>query len=80
VWEEAGLRGVLEEAPTDTYQYTKNGTIYRVMVFVMQVTEVAETWLEDHRRIRRWIRPHDVEQYVQVSGMRRMLNRLQAKM
>src|SRR5262245_10997818 len=52
-WEEAGLRGVLGCAPVGSYRYEKNGATYRVAVFLMQVTEAAATWPEDHRRKRR---------------------------
>jgi 8-oxo-dGTP pyrophosphatase MutT (NUDIX family) len=76
-WEEAGVRGVLEDAPVDSYQYEKNGAIYHVVVFLMHVTEAAATWPEDHRRTRRWIRPHEIEHFVQVAGMRRVLARVQ---
>src|SRR5262245_8586405 len=74
-WEEAGLRGLLEDAPFDSYEYEKNGATYQVVVFLMQVTEVEATWPEHHRRARRWIRPDEIEQLVQGMGMRRVLGR-----
>jgi 8-oxo-dGTP pyrophosphatase MutT (NUDIX family) len=75
-WEEAGLRGIVDDEPVDSYEYEKNGATYRVVVFLMRVTEAAATWPEDDRRTRRWIRPHEIEQLVQVAGMRRVLRSL----
>jgi 8-oxo-dGTP pyrophosphatase MutT (NUDIX family) len=75
-WEEAGLRGILEDAPVGTYQYEKKGATYQVAVFLMHVTETAAIWPEDYRRSRRWIRAHQIEQFVEVAGMRRILNRI----
>jgi 8-oxo-dGTP pyrophosphatase MutT (NUDIX family) len=76
-WEEAGLRGVIEERSVDSYQYKKNGATYQVDVFLMQVTDAAENWPEDHRRSRLWIRPEEIDKFVQVDGMRRILRRLE---
>ena len=76
-WEEAGLLGVLENAPVGSYRYEKNGATYRVLVFLMRVTEAAATWPEDHRRLRRWIYPSQIAQFVQAPGMRRVLGRIQ---
>jgi 8-oxo-dGTP pyrophosphatase MutT (NUDIX family) len=40
-WEEAGLKGSIHDEPLGSYEYQKNGATYRVIVFVMEVTEVA---------------------------------------
>jgi 8-oxo-dGTP pyrophosphatase MutT (NUDIX family) len=76
-WEEAGLRGVLEQRPVASYVYAKKGVTYRVAVFLMHVTQAAPAWPEDHRRSRRWIRAHQIDQFVRVAGMRRVLSRVQ---
>jgi 8-oxo-dGTP pyrophosphatase MutT (NUDIX family) len=76
-WEEAGLRGVLQDEPLDSYRYEKNGSTYRVIVYLMQVTEAAAAWPEDNRRTRRWVRHHEVQQLVQVTGLRKLLGRVQ---
>jgi 8-oxo-dGTP pyrophosphatase MutT (NUDIX family) len=75
-WEEAGLVGRLHDKPVGSYQYEKNGALYRVVVFLMEVTEVATAWPEDHRRTRRWIHPKQIEHFVEVPGMRRVLSRV----
>src|SRR5262249_21326344 len=53
-WEEAGLKGSVHEL-LGSCEYQKNDATYRVMVFVMEVTQVAAVWPEDDRRIRRWV-------------------------
>lgn len=58
-WEEAGLRGVVEEPAFGRYTYAKWGGTCTVELFLMRVTEVAETWPESKTRRRRWIEPAD---------------------
>ena len=77
-WEEAGLRGFVDEAPIGAFHYKKNGSDYRATVFIMQVTRVESTWPEDHRRMRRWVLPSDANQFIQVAGMRRVIGRIAA--
>src|SRR5262245_41901322 len=72
-WEKAGLLGILRDAPVARFEYEKHGKLYRVVVFLMQVTETAASWPEDHRRNRRWIRLHEIDRHVQVAGMRPVL-------
>jgi 8-oxo-dGTP pyrophosphatase MutT (NUDIX family) len=76
-WEEAGLRGNLDGSAIGSYRYEKNGDTYHVLVFIMQVTEAAESWPEDDRRTRRWIRPDEVDLFIQVPGLRRVLSCVQ---
>src|SRR5919198_694791 len=45
-WEEAGLVGLLQPEPVGTYLYDKYGHTHHVLVFLMQVTDVAEDWPE----------------------------------
>ena len=55
-WEEAGLVGVLSPEPVGEFYYEKVRKAYRVSVFRMDVTTVAESWPERHRR-REWLVP-----------------------
>jgi 8-oxo-dGTP pyrophosphatase MutT (NUDIX family) len=75
-WEEAGLLGALDKDPVGSYLYEKNGASYRVLVFLMRVTEIASSWPEIHRRTRRWLPLDQTAQFVQVTGMRRILGRV----
>lgn len=46
-WEEAGLTGVLEPEPLGSYLYDKCCGTCHVIVYLMQVTEVAQNWPEN---------------------------------
>src|ERR1700741_4676672 len=54
-WEEAGLGGTLHSEPVGSYIYEKYGNTYHVIVFVMDVTEVAAEWPEQGLRRRSWV-------------------------
>lgn len=54
-WEEAGLSGILNPDPIGTYCYEKDGRKYHVLVFVMNVTEMSDTWPESSWRQRTWV-------------------------
>jgi phosphohistidine phosphatase len=55
--EEAGLRGVVTRKPLG--RYVKSNGRRLVDVYAMRVTDVADRWLEDDVRRRRWMRVHD---------------------
>ena len=56
-WEEAGLVGSLAPEPIGTFLYEKMGRTHHVMVFAMNVTEVADEWPERALRRRSWMGP-----------------------
>jgi 8-oxo-dGTP pyrophosphatase MutT (NUDIX family) len=72
-WEEAGLKGSLHDEPLGSYEYHKNGARYQVIVFLMEVAEVAAVWPEDDRRVRCWVPTDQVDQFVQVPAIRGLL-------
>ena len=53
--EEAGLAGRIVGGTLGEYQYAKWGVMLTVTVYLMEVTQVAESWLEADRRQRRWV-------------------------
>jgi len=57
--EEAGLRGVIWRRPLGRYHHITSDGPRRVEVYAMRVTDVADRWLEDHVRRRRWMRVPD---------------------
>ena len=57
-WEEAGLVGLVKGDTIGSFYYEKLGKTYHVIVFVMEVTSVAEAWPEQAIRQREWL---DVE-------------------
>jgi 8-oxo-dGTP pyrophosphatase MutT (NUDIX family) len=54
-WEEAGLVGLLDQEPVGSYVYEKWCGTCHVIVYLMQVTEVANNWPENDLRQRTWL-------------------------
>jgi 8-oxo-dGTP pyrophosphatase MutT (NUDIX family) len=54
-WEEAGLVGLLDPEPVGSYVYEKWCGTCHVIVYLMQVTEVANNWPENDLRQRTWL-------------------------
>ena len=54
--EEAGLLGVLPRKPLGRYRHVNEDGPCRVVVYLMRVTDVLDTWQEEGRRRRRWMR------------------------
>jgi 8-oxo-dGTP pyrophosphatase MutT (NUDIX family) len=53
-FEEAGLRGQLLGDAIGTYQYRKWGDLLTVAVYLMEVVEEEDQWLEMRLRVRTW--------------------------
>jgi len=53
--EEAGLLGELADRPIGRYRYTKRRDSYDVDVYLMRVTVVLDSWMEDEHRRRRFM-------------------------
>ena len=68
-WEEAGLVGTLQQEPIGSYLYEKYGNTYHVIVFVMDVTEVAQEWPERSVRQRSWVSPAGLFEHVEEPGL-----------
>lgn len=56
-WEEAGLTGTLSEEPVGSYVYEKWCGACHVLVYVMQISEVAQEYPERDLRQRVWLSP-----------------------
>jgi len=74
-WEEAGVRGAVSEEPIGRYKYRKWGGRCEVEVFVMQVTEQHEVWLESHFRERQWFTVDEAVERIEESGLRKLIRR-----
>lgn len=72
-WEEAGLAGVLQREPAGSYLYEKLGSRYHVTVFLMRVTEVADTWPEMSLRQRDWLSPTEALARLDDPGLQAIL-------
>lgn len=73
--EEAGIVGVVLPDALGEYRYTKWGGTCSVQVFVMQVTQVREAWLEDFRS-RVWLRVEEAGRRMKEEALRHMLTAL----
>ena len=77
-WEEAGIRGETDAESIGAYRYEKrrlNGAFVpaEVRVFVMRVTEEADSWPEAHERERRWFAPEDAAAAVDEPDLKELL-------
>ena len=53
--EEAGIHGRLVGEPLGAYRYRKWGTVLDVLVYLMEVTQVDDSWPESELRSRAWL-------------------------
>lgn len=74
-WEEAGLVGILKPVPVGSYFYEKAGRQYHVLVFLMQVTQVAEDWPERSVRDRNWYTFNQASLQVSEYGLQELIRR-----
>ncbi len=72
-WEEAGLVGLLSPEPVGSYLYDKWGGTCHVIVFRMQVTDVAEDWPERSVRQRRWVSAAEALGLLDDPGLREVV-------
>src|SRR5438270_2754473 len=68
-WEEAGLVGTLQPEPVGSYLYEKYGNTYHVIVFVMDVTQVAQDWPERAARERSWVGATGLFERIEEPGL-----------
>jgi 8-oxo-dGTP pyrophosphatase MutT (NUDIX family) len=77
-WEEAGLVGVLQAEPVGSYLYDKGLNTYHVLVYLMQVTQVANEWPERDQRDRLWMSYSQALVRVEEFGLRELIRGLAA--
>ncbi len=68
-WEEAGLVGVLDQEPLGSFLYDKWCGACHVIVYMMQVTEVAQNWPEETLRQRAWLSPAGALERIDDPGL-----------
>ena len=73
-WEEAGLVGVLAKEPVGSYLYDKYGRTHHVVVFLMNVKEMASDWPERESRKREWVDPQEAMERIEEQGLRDILD------
>lgn len=73
-FEEAGISGRLSPNRVGYYRYRKddedNARSYQVEVFAMQVTDVLDSWPEEHTRRREWMSPESAADAVEEEDLR----------
>lgn len=72
-WEEAGLVGVLQSDPIGTYLYEKDDRNHHVLVYLMNVTQVAEVWPEGNWRVRSWLTFTQALHQIEEFGLREVI-------
>lgn len=73
--EEAGVVGIVLPELLGSFSYDKWGGTCDVQVFVMRVTEVLDSWLEDFRQ-RAWVDWGDAMERIEEPELRALLERL----
>ena len=68
-WEEAGLTGSLESEPLGSFLYDKWCGTCHVVVFLMHVSETAQSWPEDDLRERSWVTPAGALERIDDPGL-----------
>ncbi|MEO5362680.1 MAG: NUDIX hydrolase [Magnetococcus sp. DMHC-8] len=75
--EEAGVLGEVLPGPVGTFRYEKWGDTCAVQVFVMQVTRVLDSWLEEYRS-RAWLSLEEAMTRIDEPELRALLHDLPA--
>lgn len=77
-WEEAGLVGLLHQEPLGSYVYEKDGMVCHVIVFLMNVTGVMDSYPESGMRQRVWIGLGQSQTRIEDPGLREILRAVAA--
>ncbi len=80
-WEEAGIRGEIEDKPLGHYHYRKRRRggvelLCRVIIYPVRVTAVTEDWPEKARRVRLWVSPQEAAEKVLEPELAEILRNL----
>ncbi len=83
-FEEAGVRGAVNRTALGAFTYTKHGKDGRqrsahVRVYPLAVTEIAETWPEQHEREQRWFEVHAAADAVDEESLRHLIRGFPAR-
>jgi 8-oxo-dGTP pyrophosphatase MutT (NUDIX family) len=74
-WEEAGIRGVVSQAPIGSYVYTKRSLLLSVGVFSFQVVEVLDVWPEQWKRQRQWMSLAEAVASIEEPGLKSIIKK-----
>ena len=72
-WSETGVVGQVNENLLGTYKYRKQGKIYTVEVFLLQVEAELSDWLEASTRVRQWLDVSIAAKQVKSAALKHLL-------
>jgi 8-oxo-dGTP pyrophosphatase MutT (NUDIX family) len=72
-WEEAGLAGLLQHEPIGSYVYEKDGFTCHVIVFLLTVTDVVDSYPEVGLRQRIWVTVPQALARIDDNGLRELI-------
>ena len=75
-FEEAGIQGIIDPFQIGEYQFLKWGGEVSVKVFLFEVTQEHDDWLDSSFRKRKWVSIAEAEQLVDLEGLRKILHNL----
>jgi 8-oxo-dGTP pyrophosphatase MutT (NUDIX family) len=82
-WEEAGVRGTAQPVSIGTFTYDKRRhdktQVLKVHVYLLEVTEEAESWPEANERQRSWFAPAIAADLVSEPDLKILLRALEVQ-
>jgi 8-oxo-dGTP pyrophosphatase MutT (NUDIX family) len=75
-FEEAGVRGRISDRPVDEYRYEKWGGVCRVKVFLLEVDQIFDEWLESDIRKREWMTVDDAVTAIEQEALKAIVGGL----
>ncbi len=69
-FEEAGIKGRVDDEPIGEYTYEKWNNTYRVTVFPFEVEQELDDWPEAGERTRKWLSLDDAVAIVEPDGLK----------
>ena len=75
-FEEAGVRGHIQQLAFGTYRHSSTGGPALVDVYLMEVDQVLDRWPEKDRRHREWMSLPNAYDRILEDGLRRLIREL----
>ena len=75
-YEEAGVKGRIGDAEIGEYRYKKWGGTCRVKVYLLEVQEELDDWLESGQRERKWMSVDEAASIVHPEGLKKIVRNL----
>jgi len=72
-YEEAGIKGKINNKKVGSYSYEKWGDVCHVKVYPMKVAKILENWPEENFRERIWVSINNAIEYVKNKDVKKIL-------